>query len=676
MAQRTLLDKQNASYIESPSRANGTAVEVTNDAAETLLDSIDSKVGQLGTAVFNSVKSDAFDLNASAYNQTSNITDDYILDHIEFNFTTAQPRNISVVLSNGTKLYESLSDVSLNIVIDEINLAFNANDNFTIQISQTAGACSVDVLAVTKQGEAVLTSSGSLIQGVNDAGARTDLAATAEGHLEVALHSPRLPFGSVHVESLTPIFQSDAVYGLNSGQQSTSSSGSGSASASDSSFVCSTGTTIYSQASIQSVKRLRYRAGQGVVGRFAGNFSTPAASSYQVMGFGHAEDGIFFGYKDTDFGILYSRRGVRAVYTLTVSAGASSASNATVTLNGTAFTVALSASSNIQRTVWELSQYDYTGWKAYPQGATIVFVKDSVGATAGSFSYSAGTTGSSASIAQTKAGVAATETFIAQSAWNGDKLDGTGASGVTADWSKYNVFQIGIQYLGAGAITLYVETSVNGNNPDFVVVHNLNFPNTLTASTLGNPSFPFTMAVYSAGSTTNLEVKCSSFGGFVEGGKYLQGNRFSYYNQTTAAGAGSYTPLFTILNKGYYSGRTNQAVINLLGVSAAVKHTQPVVFYLIRNGTLTGNPNFQDLSSISCSAYDTAATGVTWSSGEQLVWTGHLGETGDIDHHFGNGSFNAEEVTLQPNDYITLAVRSVQNNIAWVTAAINTREDQ
>lgn len=49
----------------------------------------------------------------------------------------------------------------------------------------------------------------------NDAGQNVALATTAEGHLEVAVHAPRLPFGSLHAEKLTPIFQCDAVYGGN-----------------------------------------------------------------------------------------------------------------------------------------------------------------------------------------------------------------------------------------------------------------------------------------------------------------------------------------------------------------------------------------------------------------------------------------------------------------------------
>ncbi len=173
------------------------------------------------------------------------------------------------------------------------------------------------------------------LYGKNDNGEVKEVPVTAEGHLEVSIHDPRLPFGAIHTESLTPVFQADAVYGANAGQVLPTTSGSGGATASDSNFVVSTGTTIYSQGIIQSRKRLRYRAGQGIVGRFAGRFTNPVANSYQLAGFGHAEDGVYFGYgntndlSDTEFGILYVNRGVREVRTLTVTTGATSSGNVT-----------------------------------------------------------------------------------------------------------------------------------------------------------------------------------------------------------------------------------------------------------------------------------------------------------------------------------------------------------
>lgn len=523
------------------------------------------------------------------------------------------------------------------------------------------------------------------ISGTNDDNEQTGLKSTAEGHLEVALHAPRLPFGAVHVENLTPIFQTDAVYGLNSGQTlPVVISGSGAAVGTNNLFQVDTGTTIYSQAVILGRKRLRYRAGQGVVGRFTALYTAPAANSYAIAGYGTASDGVYFGYGNTNdltdnrFGILYVRGGVREVKTLTVSTGATSASNATVTLNGTAFPVALTAASNIQRTVWEISQGEYTGWDAYVASSTsVIFIRKSAGTTAGTQSFSAGTTGAAATISQTEAGAASVDTFIGQSDWNGDKLDGTGASGVTLNPTKGNVFQIGIQYLGFGTLSFQIEaTPANGNNSDFVTVHTIRLPNTLTATSFTNPSFPFTMAAYSAGSTTNVGVRVGSFAGFIEGIKALQGNRFSYFNQLTTVGATNLQALITVMNTRYYGGKASQSVINLLSVSGAIKHSSPVIYYLIRNGSLSGNPSFQSLSTISASVYDTAATTVTYSSGDQLLWTGHLGDTGELDHHFSNGSYNAEEITLQPGEWITLAAKSTFGAPSYVTGSINTREDQ
>ena len=520
----------------------------------------------------------------------------------------------------------------------------------------------------------------SVLVGATDGGKYINVPVTAEGHLEVALHAPRLPFGSVHTESLTPVFQSDGVYGLNSGLQNWGSSLSGAATTEDASFKVSTGTTIYSQAFIQSRKRLRYRAGQGVVGRFASVFSTPVSYSYQLAGFGHSEDGVYFGYKEIagvtpEFGILYVNRGKREVQTLTVSTGATSANNCTITLNGVANTIALTNASDVYRTAYDISKGVFSGWKAFPSGATVVFVNDSAGVNAGAFTFAAGSTGAAASFATTRAGGASTETFIPQSQWNGDKLDGTGASGVTADWQKGNVFEIGIQYLGYGSLEFKVETASSGaNNADFVTVHTIKNPNTLTNTSLRNPSFPFTMAVYSAGSTTDISIKTGSFAGFIEGSKVLHGNRFSYFRTLTTVGAVNYQALFTVLNNLYYGGIPSQVVVNLISVSGALKHTSPCIFYLIKSGTLTGNPNFIPYASNSATSWDTAATTVTFSTNDQLIWTGHLGDTGEIDHMFVSGGL--EEITLQPGEWLTLAAKAVTGSPSYVTGSLNTREDQ
>lgn len=130
----------------------------------------------------------------------------------------------------------------------------------------------------------------------------------------------------------------------------------------------------------------------------------------------------------------------------------------------------------------------------------------------------------------------------------------------------------------------------------------------------------------------------------------------------------------TIGNSRYFRGLSNQSVINVISISASLKHTSPCIIYIIRNATLAGNPNFAPYTSYSCSILDTSGTTVTWSDNSQIIWTGHLGDTGgSLDHNFITGF---EEFTIQPGETITVCAKTVLATAAFVTASVNTREDQ
>ena len=55
-----------------------------------------------------------------------------------------------------------------------------------------------------------------------------------------------------------------------------------------------------------------------------------------------------------------------------------------------------------------------------------------------------------------------TEERIPQSAWNLDKMDGTGASGVKLNWTMTQHLVIEYQWLGVGTIRFGFETGANG----------------------------------------------------------------------------------------------------------------------------------------------------------------------------------------------------------------------
>jgi len=524
---------------------------------------------------------------------------------------------------------------------------------------------------------------------LNDSGNPVSLASTAEGHLEVAIHAPRLPFGSVHTESLTPVFQLDSVYGINLAEmvpttgRAIAGANSASTAGTNNLFTVSTGTTSYSFATLQTRKRLRYRAGQGVVGRFTALFPTRADSAYLIAGLGTAESGFYFGYThlaaagltSQEFGIFHTTGGVRAIRTLTVSAHTATSGNVSIVLNSaTGVDIAVLSGDTITDVANKIAAGTYAGWKANARGSTVIFLADDAAVKSGT--YTATGAGVTASFATTLEGVSSTDTFIPQSTWNGDKLDGTGASGVTIDPTKGNVFQIDIQYLGFGAIVFKVEaTPPEGNNADFVTVHTIKIPNTRTAVSVTQPSFPFTMTAYSAGSTTDLSVKAASCAGFIEGDIQLTGPRSSFSDVSTAVTTGAYYALFSIRND-YTHGhagtteRANQSVVNLLSFGGAHDDATPITYYLLRNATLAGTPNWTSWSANSCIFTDTAATTATIADNGQIVQVVPVGASGTI-------LVQLEDiVTVQPGETITVAATTTTGTSTQTIATLNTREDQ
>lgn len=208
---------------------------------------------------------------------------------------------------------------------------------------------------------------------------------------------------------------------------------------------------------------------------------------------------------------------------------------------------------------------------------------------------------------------------IAQSAWD-DPLDGTGASGMTLDPTKLNVWEIGFQYLGAGEITLYIEDSATG---EFVKVHSVHYANANTTPSSYNPNYHYTVWVDNKGTTSNIIVKTASCGYFVEGKTKLiqiQQPQFSTGKQqkTTVT---TEVALFTIKNKTTYASKDNFISTYLEFISASVEASTAnnlATIRLVKNATLGGSPSYTDINtSDSTVSIDTAGTTVT--GGKELM---------------------------------------------------------
>jgi hypothetical protein len=482
----------------------------------------------------------------------------------------------------------------------------------------------------------------------------------------VRVDGPTTAFGELLAADPTPVVQIDAVYGLDTEQHETFSATGGSATASSRMFTCQTGTSVGGYGVIRSRRALRYRPGQGSLARFTALYTTPVALSQQMAGAFSAENGLFFGYNGTSFGVCRQYGGALEIQTLTVSAGASGTESVTVTLNGVGSTFNLSTGSATANAITIASQ-SYTGWSAYQVGATVVFVAQAVGDKTSTFSFAnnAGGGTAAAGFVETQAGAAHSEDWVYQSSWNVDPMTGTGPSGMTLDPTKGNVYEIRFQWLGFGLIEFAVEDEDTGR---FQVVHRIEYANANTTPSLANPSLKIGWVAYSLGSTTNLTVKGASAAMFVTGKSISTRDAHGISNSKSSIGT-SYVPILTIRASATLGGRIHLGKILPRIVSVAADGTKPVEIAVINGTTLGGTPSWTSVSSHTGVEYDTAGTTVT---GGTTVLALTIGKSESRSVDIASALGNAAQ--LERTDTLTIAAKATSSTTD-VSASITWADD-
>jgi hypothetical protein len=105
----------------------------------------------------------------------------------------------------------------------------------------------------------------------------------------------------------------------------------------------------------------------------------------------------------------------------------------------------------------------------------------------------------------TAGSVDSTSEKIPQSSWNGDRLDGTGASGVTLDITKAQIFWTDIEWLGVGSVRCGFV--INGQ---FIVAHIFHHANILDRVYMTTASLPLRYELVSTGPAATMRAICST----------------------------------------------------------------------------------------------------------------------------------------------------------------------
>ena len=204
---------------------------------------------------------------------------------------------------------------------------------------------------------------------------------------------------------------------------------------------------------------------------------------------------------------------------------------------------------------------------------------------------------------------------VAQSSWNGDKLDGTGASGITLDTTKAQILWMDFEWLGVGSVRCGF--IINGQ---YIICHTFNNANDLDKVYMTTAILPVRYEITATGAlSTSAALKqiCSTV--ISEAGyQQVQANLFA--RRTTVLGSigTTFVPLVSIRLASDSLG----AVVLPVAIQAFPTTSQNYEIALFKNATLTGaSYNTTDFAHVD---YDVTATAMT---GGTIVLQNYLSST-------------------------------------------------
>jgi hypothetical protein len=107
---------------------------------------------------------------------------------------------------------------------------------------------------------------------------------------------------------------------------------------------------------------------------------------------------------------------------------------------------------------------------------------------------------------------------VSQSSWNIDPLDGTGPSGLTADWTKCQIFVIDFEWLGVGRVRYGI-----GEGGIVHYVHEIKNGNVLDKVYMSTPNLPARYQMITTGSSPASTMECICTTVISEGGQTKNG---------------------------------------------------------------------------------------------------------------------------------------------------------
>lgn len=181
-----------------------------------------------------------------------------------------------------------------------------------------------------------------------------------------------------------------------------------------------------------------------------------------------------------------------------------------------------------------------------------------------------------------RSNVSGTETRVAQSDWNRDKLNGTGPSGITLDLSKSQILFSEYEWLGVGSVIMGFV--INGN---LITVHQFDNANVNNSVYITTATLPVRYEIENTGTTASSSTMKQICVSVLSNGGYEKKSVQGIARRTTAVAATVAGTIYPLVSIRLASDRLNAVVL------PSQYHLQPMSsgsyeYLLIKNGTLTG----------------------------------------------------------------------------------------
>lgn len=257
---------------------------------------------------------------------------------------------------------------------------------------------------------------------------------------------------------------------------------------------------------------------------------------------------------------------------------------------------------------------------------------------------------------------------VSQANWNVDKMDGTGVSGYTADWTKRQIFGFQLQWLGVGDVVCGID--IDGR---LWPVHVFKNPNQ------GDP-YPYMRRAYlpvryeienvSSGTGGTLRQICSavtSYGGFNPRGKIFAARRAALVS------LGTNNETFALAAR--LKSTRNRQTLNPLQVSAICTSGGFIAIRAYLYASLTGATWAETFAGSSNSAVeiDGASSAFSTANAVCVLETGFSNQADQLVTAFENTLLSAANIAGTA-DIVLITLQRLTNNAETVSIALQWQE--